>query len=205
MPLCVYGGIDPGASGGIAFISATGQLLLARKMGETEHDTAALLEWPLAEFLHEWPDSVLEEVTIEKVGVMPAVDWKSPACPVCNQRRTIRGANALGSFMQSYGFLRGLLTGLRIRFEEVPPQTWQRYMHCLTHGDKNISKAKAQQLFPNPGARITHATADAILLAEFGRLKALGRLPPPIKIVRTKPDPRQARVAFPGREEVEDF
>lgn len=40
-------------------------------------------------------------------------------------------------------------------------------MGCLTKGDKNISKARAQQLFPT--AKITHATADALLLAEWRR------------------------------------
>ena len=189
----VYGGIDPGASGGIAYISEDGTLLKANKAGETEADTASLLLFP-----------GLVDVTLEKVHVMPAVDWKARPCPVCGGRKTIRGANALGSFMQNYGFLRGLLIGMKIRFDEVPPATWQRYMHCLTHGDKNVSKAKAQQLFP--GAKVTHATADAILIAEFGRLKALGKLPPPIKVVRVnKPDQNQIRIPLPGQEQAEDF
>ena len=189
----VYGGIDPGASGGIAYISEDGRLIKAQKAGETEADTASMLIFP-----------GLVEVTIEKVHVMPAVDWKSPPCPACGQRKTIRGATSLGSFMQNYGVLRGLLIGMKIRFDEVPPATWQRYMHCLTKGDKNISKAKAQQLFP--GAKVTHATADAILIAEFGRLKALGKLPPPIKVVRvSKPDPNQIRIPLPGQEQAEDF
>jgi hypothetical protein len=37
----------------------------------------------------------------------------------------------------------------------------------MTKGDKNVSKRKAQELFPQ--LKITHATADALLLAEFGR------------------------------------
>jgi hypothetical protein len=40
-------------------------------------------------------------------------------------------------------------------------------MQCLTGGDKNISKRRAQELFPS--LKITHAVADALLIAEYGR------------------------------------
>jgi hypothetical protein len=36
----------------------------------------------------------------------------------------------------------------------------------MTKGDKNISKAKAQELFPDK--KIIHATADALLIALYG-------------------------------------
>jgi hypothetical protein len=45
-------------------------------------------------------------------------------------------------------------------------------MRCLTKGDKNVSKARAQELFP--ALKITHATADALLIAEYGRRLNLG-------------------------------
>jgi hypothetical protein len=38
-------------------------------------------------------------------------------------------------------------------------------MARLTKGDKHISKQRAQQLFPS--AKVTHAIADALLLAEY--------------------------------------
>jgi hypothetical protein len=40
-------------------------------------------------------------------------------------------------------------------------------MQCLTKGDKNVSKAAAQRLWPK--LKITHANADALLIAEYGR------------------------------------
>jgi hypothetical protein len=46
---------------------------------------------------------------------------------------------------------------------------WQKSLGCLTHGDKNVSKAAAQRLFP--GMKITHATADALLIAYYGYTK----------------------------------
>ncbi len=37
----------------------------------------------------------------------------------------------------------------------------------LTKGDKNVSKRRAQELFP--ALKVTHAIADALLIAEFAR------------------------------------
>ena len=71
--------------------------------------------------------------------------------------------------VQSYGFLRGLLRAFAIPFDRIEPRQWQDAMECRTGGDKNISKAKAQQLWPE--LKITHAIADALLLAECCRRK----------------------------------
>ena len=40
-------------------------------------------------------------------------------------------------------------------------------MDCLTGGDKNVTKRKAQSLFP--WVKVTHAIADSMLLAEYCR------------------------------------
>jgi hypothetical protein len=61
------------------------------------------------------------------------------------------------------------LTAAGIPFERVRPQVWQKAMSCMTGGDKNVSKRKAQELFP--AIKCTHATSDALLIAEFGRRK----------------------------------
>ena len=57
------------------------------------------------------------------------------------------------------------MVALKIPFEYVTPLTWQRYLKCKTGGDKNISKQKAQELFPH--LKITHAIADALLIGEY--------------------------------------
>ena len=59
------------------------------------------------------------------------------------------------------------LTAAGIPFERVRPQQWQKSLGCLTKGDKNVTKRKAQELFPM--MKVTHATADALLIAEYGR------------------------------------
>jgi hypothetical protein len=43
-------------------------------------------------------------------------------------------------------------------------------MGCLTKGDKNVSKSRAQELFPS--IKVTHAIADALLIAEHNRRTA---------------------------------
>ena len=141
-------GIDPGQSGGIAFIrigkivaSKDDYPICAYKMPDTEADTADLL--------NEFRSNIVMTF-IEAVHSMPK-----------------QGVASSFKFGRSYGFLRGLLVGLKIPFEEVSPQKWQKGMNCLTHGDKNVSKAKAQHLFPY--IRVTHALADALLIAEFCR------------------------------------
>jgi hypothetical protein len=58
------------------------------------------------------------------------------------------------------------LTAAGIPFERVRPQAWQKAMGCMSKGDKNITKRKAQELFPQ--IKVTHATADALLIATYG-------------------------------------
>jgi hypothetical protein len=58
------------------------------------------------------------------------------------------------------------LTAAAIPFTRVRPQVWQKELGCLTKGDKNISKRKAQELFPS--MKVTHATADSLLIATYG-------------------------------------
>jgi hypothetical protein len=41
-------------------------------------------------------------------------------------------------------------------------------MKCRTGGDKNISKARAQELFPR--VKVTHKNADALLLAKLAQM-----------------------------------
>jgi hypothetical protein len=67
-----------------------------------------------------------------------------------------------------------MLVAAGLPFELVSPAMWQRAMGCLSGGDKNVTKRKAQELFPD--LYITHATADALLIAEYGRRLRTGTL-----------------------------
>jgi Holliday junction resolvasome RuvABC endonuclease subunit len=70
------------------------------------------------------------------------------------------------TFGNGFGHLEMALTAAGIPFERVRPQVWQKAMGCMTKGDKNVSKRKAQELFPS--MKVTHATADALLIASYG-------------------------------------
>ena len=143
--MSLFVGIDPGLSGGIAFLSGTPPFehLHLHKMPATERDIYHLL--------NEHADGNLF-ATIEKVHSFPG-----------------QGVASTFKFAMNYGLLRGILIAALIPFEEVSPIRWQKAMECLSKGDKNITKARAQQLFP--GIKITHATADALLIAEYARRK----------------------------------
>jgi crossover junction endodeoxyribonuclease RuvC len=140
----IYIGIDPGVSGGIAVVGDGEQYLGPPRLklkDATELDIAAFLAYINVDTAF----AVIEQVSSSpQMGVVSAF-----------------------TFGQSYGFLRGLLSALAIPFVPVRPQKWQKAMGCMSKGDKNVTKAKAQQLYP--GEKITHATADALLLATYCR------------------------------------
>ena len=77
-----------------------------------------------------------------------------------------QGVSSVFSFGSNYGFYRGVLFALGIPFSTVPPAKWMRDMRCLTKGDKNISKRRAQELYPT--VKMIHALADAYLICTYG-------------------------------------
>lgn len=134
-------GVDPGANGCIAVIDSRGQILdWLNLKDKTEHD--------IANWLQEYDCS--SEAVIERVSSSPQM-----------------GVVSAFSFGRSYGFLRGLLVAMRIKLREVSPAVWQKEMQCRSGGDKNLTKAAAQKLWPSN--KFTHANSDATLLAEYGR------------------------------------
>ena len=146
-----YIGVDPGKSGGIAVIG-DGEVRI-QKLDATERDICNFLSF--YGYLGSQPGE--DFAYIERVSSRPG-----------------QGVSSTFKFGQSYGFLRGVLSAQGIPFEEVTPQKWQKALGCLTKGDKNVSKQKAGQLFPD--IKITHAIADALLLAEFCRRVKSGEL-----------------------------
>ncbi|MDO8795394.1 MAG: hypothetical protein Q7J25_12315 [Vicinamibacterales bacterium] len=143
----IFLGVDPGASGGIAILNDQGEILLARKTPETDQDLFELFNMT---GLHGPTYSPQRHAVLERVSSSPQM-----------------GVTSAFTFGGSYRALRMALTAARIPFDQISPLRWQRVMGCLSHGDKNVTKQRAQQLFP--AARVTHATADALLLAEFCR------------------------------------
>lgn len=139
-----YIGVDPGKSGAIAFLRDGKWWAVKNSTTLTDLSDALDDAWDGGAY-----------AVIETVHSSPQMGVKSAF-----------------TFGQSFGQLEALLVANKIPFDRVRPQAWQKDLQCLTKGDKNVSKRKAQELFPN-GDKITHATADALLLAEFARRKNL--------------------------------
>lgn len=143
----VFIGIDPGSSsGGIAAINGD-SVNCIKLESATEAD--------IRDFLISVSENMVAKCVIEKVGPARGRDGRR------------QGVSSAFKFGHSYGLLRGIVTALRIPFDEVPPVVWQRAMSCLSRGDKKVTKAAAERLFPS--LKITHATADAMLLADYCR------------------------------------
>jgi Holliday junction resolvasome RuvABC endonuclease subunit len=139
-----YLGIDPGAKGGMALI--TGSDYSVWNLPETPSDQLALLVdtvLPLCESLGTIPVTM-----IEQIGYLPK----------------IMPPTSIVKLARSYGVLLGLLTG-RVAYREIPPSRWQKALKCQTGGDKKVTYAMAQRLYPH--VKITHNVADAILIARY--------------------------------------
>jgi len=139
-------GIDPGKSGGIAWI--TDGKPCVEKMPGSLRDL-----WDLICDITNHPRSTVDgrkyKAYIEQVHSSPQMGVKSAF-----------------TFGNGFGHLEMALTAAGIPFERVRPQKWQQVMGCLTKGDKNVSKRRAQELFPS--MKVTHSTADALLIAAYG-------------------------------------
>lgn len=148
-------GIDPGSSGGLAFIQTYDSkvgVVTVHKMPETERDLLDLLETVKGQDVKGF---------LEKVHASPGM-----------------GVVAAFTFGGNYKMIRTALIAREIPFDEVTPQRWQKTIGGLASSgkvvngfkkrDKNVSKSRAQELFPMV-KKITHAYADALLIAEYGR------------------------------------
>jgi hypothetical protein len=141
-----YMGIDPGKSGGWAVLNQDGTVWGIGKNADLDTMFAALQ---------------LQRLTImmEKVGASPQM-----------------GTVSAFSFGESYGFLNGFVTAVWGTPLLVTPKKWQSEFGLILSGrklgrgatdKKNANKAMAERLFP--GQKITHAWADALLIAEYCR------------------------------------
>jgi len=140
-----YIGIDPGVSGGLAVLTPDGSVELATKWPSTEGDIFRTLTL----------FSVCSFAVLELVRSSPQM-----------------GVRSAFTFGQSYGALRMALAAAYIPYLEITPAKWQGDMKCRSKGDKNVTKRRAAELFPT--LKVTHATADALLLAYYCRRMKMG-------------------------------
>ena len=141
-------GIDPGVNGGISVLNADGLVVESAKMPATPED--------ILEFLSKYAgdDTVCY---LEDVG--KGVPGQS--------------SKATATFARHNGHLEMALLALKIRTNKATTQRGMKFYQLGKSSSysktewKNRLKAKAQKLFP--GERVTLATCDSLLIAEYGR------------------------------------
>jgi hypothetical protein len=137
-------GIDPGTNGGIAWI--TDGKPCVEKMPDTLQDLWELLE-NIA--INAQLDNLKIHAYLEQVSSSPQM-----------------GVVSAFTFGNGFGHLEMALTAAGIPFARVRPQVWQKELGCMTKGDKNVTRKRAQELFPT--IKCTHAVSDSLLIATYG-------------------------------------
>ena len=148
-------GIDPGASGGLAFFNVERGLLdvfdmpivSVKRGGKNKREVSAQMLQSIigARRVH--------NAFVEKVGAMPG-----------------QGVSSMFQFGRSVGMVEGVLATLLIPTSYVTPQVWQKEVGA--RGGKDASRARAAELFPAYAANFQRkkddGRADAALIAWFG-------------------------------------
>jgi hypothetical protein len=152
-------GIDPGLDGAIAFLEGDGRSVTVLAMPTVSERVARSVRrrvdlWRLAEILTNMRDAGACAAWVEKVGSMPtdshvtafAFGWSAAAV--------------------SMG-----LACVKVRMFYVQPLVWKRSFKLSK--DKDLSRLKASQLFPEDAHQWRNKTADglaeAALIACYGR------------------------------------
>lgn len=152
-------GIDPGASGAIAFFDPEAGTLAVEDMpvveimrgGKTKREVSP----HLVAFLFETRARVekIGGVVLEKVGAMPG-----------------QGTSSMFAFGRSVGMIEGVVAGLQLPLTHVTPQAWQKA--AGVRDGKDGSRARAVELFPAYASLFARkkddGRADAALIAWWG-------------------------------------
>lgn len=156
-------GIDPGLDGAVAVLYPDDDVRSSPELFDTptflvtggrkdkrEHDEASMANI-LRAFKKRGTIAVLE-----RVHAMPG-----------------QGVTSMFSMGNGYGLWRGLLTGLRIPYELITPQSWKKLLMKGQGQGKDASRQVAMRLFPQAADRLKlkkhHGRADALLMAEYKR------------------------------------
>lgn len=144
----IFIGIDPGKSGGIAYI-------------DTEYDIFGTLPYSEKELIDLCIDSNGSKTIccLEKVAARPG-----------------QGVVSMFNFGQNVGYIKGVLEACRIPYQEITPQKWKKEFGL--NSDKAASVDVCRKLFPDvnllatPKSKKPHdGMAEALLMAEYARRK----------------------------------
>ena len=148
----IFIGIDPGKSGGIAYIDTETKIVYT-----IPYNDKALIDLCRYEGYGGNTEHIM--CCLEKVGAMPG-----------------QGVVSMFSFGQSVGYIKGVLESFRIPYQEITPQKWKREFSLTS--DKAKSAEVCRKLFPDisllatPRCKKPHdGMTEALLMAEYARRK----------------------------------
>lgn len=172
----IYVGIDPGVSGAVAVMSPP-PLFIGAPEGHRKiefYDTPTLQiksgkslknvidTGAAADIMRSIGASSEVYVVIEKVWAMTK-----------GMGGATMGATSAFNFGMGFGIWLGIITALNMPHEQVAPVTWKKRLMLDMAKEKDASRMRATQLFPQASRDLNlkkhHGRADALLLAEYGR------------------------------------
>lgn len=145
----VFIGIDPGKSGGIAYIDTE----------ENHISTEPYSDTALVDLCRHLSGTSGVVCCLEKVGARPG-----------------QGVVSMFNFGQSVGYIKGVLESRHIPYQEITPQKWKKEFGL--NSEKAASAEVCRKLFPcvdllaTPKCKKPHdGMAEALLMAEYARRK----------------------------------
>lgn len=172
----IFVGIDPGISGALCVINSktrdvrffdtpTVTIKSGKSMKNQMDPHAASL------ILQTFNDDEGILITIEKVAPMPSFNRGKDG--VVEERRTM-GATSAFNFGMGFGMWIGICAASLLPYQLVHPATWKSKLMAGMSREKDASRVKAMQLYPQTAKDLTrkkdHARGDALLLAHYGLL-----------------------------------
>ena len=148
----IFVGVDPGKNGAVAAVDDAGTVLGISRFVHAE--TEGRIALVVLDFVAELDADQIKAATIERVGAMPR-----------------QGVASMFTFGRVYGEAwAGLLTS-QCRVFGVTPSTWQRDFGLpKAHATDNHKRTLKQAAEARFGRQFLLAEADAVWLAEWGRL-----------------------------------
>lgn len=153
-------GIDPGLSGAVALLPS-------------DTDGSSIFDTPTGSDGRKTVYAVAEMAKIVE-GIHPNTAWGCCHFVIEKQHAMPKqGVSSTFSIGYGYGLWEGILAALGIPYTVVTPQAWKGAMMAGQGREKDASRLRAQQLWPELAGHLNlkkhHGRAEALLIAEYGR------------------------------------
>ena len=155
--------IDPGLSGALCILDLDGNIvelvdLPTIEVRRGKRRARELDGWAIVGLFAE---HFVSHVIIEEAQARP---------PIRNGVRLKAGIVSTGSYMESYGIIKGVCAATYKPISIVSPATWKRVMLAGKGADKGASIIRAKELYPHVqlDRKKDHHRAEALLLGWYG-------------------------------------